>query len=101
MLSLRMLSFRPRAIARAEEPAFPAVLLLLHDRAIPIPDQPRARSFRVFDVGIRTELNPKYLVVIHRSRGHERRIIFLLERIHERVGIFLLGDGRDLHEISA
>jgi len=72
--------------------------LLLQDGAVSIRNQLGAHALRVFDIGERSQLHAKQLVIRCRRR-HKCGILLLLERVDQRIRVFLLADRGDLHKI--
>src|SRR5215467_1649539 len=92
-LGRRCVSFSETAL-----PEIARSSLLLQNRAVSVPDQLGPHSFCVLDVRERSQLHAKQLVRCWRR--NECRIFFFLQRIDERIGVFLFADRGHLDKVS-
>src|SRR5229473_2251557 len=73
--------------------------LFLKNGAVSVVDKAGAHAFRVFDVAEGADLHAEQLVGRYVS-GHEGGVLFFLESVDQGLGIVLLADGGDLHEVT-
>src|SRR5207244_2247998 len=73
--------------------------LLFEDRVVAVTDEAGTDGLGIFDVGEGADLNMEELVC-GRSCGHERGVLFLLQRVYERFRIFLLAYSSHLNKIA-
>src|SRR5208283_5368169 len=74
--------------------------LFFHNRIVAIADEAGAHRLGVLEVGVGSDLNAIVLVdgsIVSAEGG----ILFLLQSLDQRVGVFLPGNRGDLHVITA